>query len=321
LIPSIIVFVLTIYSFDVLVDITEAKEDEFKIEVTAQRFFWEFRYPNDEYELISNHVLVVPENETIRLEMTSQDVIHSFWVPDFRAKQDVMPGRTSELRFTPTDWTGLPADFELLTLEDLDVPGPDTACPVEGEEPAEETTEEPLVSTISTEAGSGGERPPVDDENGYDLVCAELCGASHGLMRGEVYVVTREEYDAYIETLKAKVIASEAQTAYAVRCGGEQIKTVGRELFQKFGCNTCHTLADVGSTAVTGPNLNEIAVRAATYPGFATPADYIRTSILNPNATIAEGFPANIMPSNFADRIDPDELELLVAYLGLQTGQ
>lgn len=318
LVPAIIVFILTIYSFQVFVDTTEAKDDEFTIQVTARRFFWQFKYPDDEFDLTSNHILVVPKDEPIHLEMDSLDVIHAFWVPAFRVKQDVMPGRTTELRFTPTEVTGLPPDFELVTVEDLDIPGPDTACPTEEEQaaqPAETVAEEAPVSEMSAE-----EAPPVTYENGFDLVCAELCGGNHGLMRGEVFVVEREDYDAFIESLKARQIQAQAVAAYADRCGGAALLEAGRQLFTQFGCNTCHQLFDAGSQAMgQGPSLNGIGTRAATREGYASPEDYIRTSIINPNAFVAEGYPSGLMPQNFAQQMTPEELERIVKYLALQT--
>jgi len=330
IIPSIIVFVLTILSFQVLLDTTEAKDNEFEIDVTAQRFFWTFEYPTDgedDIELTTSHILVVPEGETIRLNMTSVDVIHAFWVPQFRVKQDVMPGRTTELRFTPNQTTGLPDDFELVTLDDLEVPGPDDACPVEDEVTApEEVDVGEAVDELTDEDGEesgGASAPPVDYENGFNLVCAELCGLNHGLMRGEVFVVEREVYDAFIESLRVREIANAAQGEYARRCGGRALLEAGRRLFSVddgFNCAQCHQLDDAGSLVMgAGPSLNGVGDRAAERPGYNGAEDYLLTSIINPNAFIVEGYSANLMPANFADQMTPEELETMAAYLALQT--
>lgn len=66
--------------------------------VKAQQFTWTFEYP--EYGIISSE-LHIPVNKQVVLKMTSADVIHSFWVPEFRIKQDVVPGRYTEYRVTP----------------------------------------------------------------------------------------------------------------------------------------------------------------------------------------------------------------------------
>jgi cytochrome c oxidase subunit 2 len=69
------------------------------INVKAQQFTWTFEYP--EYGFISAE-LHLPINRQVVLKMESADVIHSFWVPEFRVKQDVVPGRITEYRITPT---------------------------------------------------------------------------------------------------------------------------------------------------------------------------------------------------------------------------
>jgi len=69
------------------------------IEVKARQFAWTFEYP--EYGIVSNE-LHIPVNKQVLLKMESADVIHSFWVPEFRVKQDVVPGRVTEYRITPT---------------------------------------------------------------------------------------------------------------------------------------------------------------------------------------------------------------------------
>lgn len=70
-----------------------------EIKVTAQQFAWTFEYPD--YGITTKE-LYLPVNKQVHLTMTSRDVIHSFWVPEFRVKQDVVPGRFTEYRITPT---------------------------------------------------------------------------------------------------------------------------------------------------------------------------------------------------------------------------
>lgn len=71
--------------------------DAMQIAVTAQQWDWRFDYP----EGFSSNELHLPVNRQVVLRMQSLDVIHSFWVPEFRIKQDVVPGRTTEYRITP----------------------------------------------------------------------------------------------------------------------------------------------------------------------------------------------------------------------------
>jgi len=70
-----------------------------EIKVTAQQFAFTFEYPD--YGFFSKE-LYLPVNKQVVFHMTSKDVIHSFWVPEFRIKQDIVPGRITEYRITPT---------------------------------------------------------------------------------------------------------------------------------------------------------------------------------------------------------------------------
>jgi mono/diheme cytochrome c family protein len=81
----------------------------------------------------------------------------------------------------------------------------------------------------------------------------------------------------------------------------------GAQVFANNGCGGCHTLAAAKSGGVTGPNLDEVL------PGQS--AAMIEESIVDPNAHIAKGYPANVMPQNFKTIIKPNEIEQLVEYL------
>jgi len=76
-----------------------ADPDAMVVNVTGFQWGWSFEYP--EYGITSKE-LYLPVNKQVLLKMTSRDVIHSFWVPEFRVKQDLVPGRITELRITPT---------------------------------------------------------------------------------------------------------------------------------------------------------------------------------------------------------------------------
>ena len=72
-------------------------DDVVAIDVSAMQFAWIFNYPNE----IATAELHVPAGKKIRLNMTAVDVLHAFWVPQLRIKQDVIPGRETFLEFTP----------------------------------------------------------------------------------------------------------------------------------------------------------------------------------------------------------------------------
>jgi mono/diheme cytochrome c family protein len=81
----------------------------------------------------------------------------------------------------------------------------------------------------------------------------------------------------------------------------------GAELFTSQGCSGCHTLAAASSTGTTGPDLDG-ALKGKT-------ADFIKTSIVEPNAEIAEGYPPDVMPENFGTTLTDDQIDSLVQYL------
>jgi len=77
----------------------ESRDLPINIELTAMQFAFLFNYPKGE---ILSGELHVPVGQTVSMRMESKDVIHAFWVPEFRLKQDVIPGQPTILNFTPT---------------------------------------------------------------------------------------------------------------------------------------------------------------------------------------------------------------------------
>jgi cytochrome c oxidase subunit II len=97
-IPLVLVVVFSFIGVRTLADVTGATPNDLVIKVTSQQWSWTFDYPNG----TSNPELVVPVNQPLTLEMGSKDVIHSFWVKEWRIKQDLVPGLTTYINFTPT---------------------------------------------------------------------------------------------------------------------------------------------------------------------------------------------------------------------------
>lgn len=76
----------------------EGKPPEFVVNVTGMQYAWIFTYPDTGVVSSEMHV---PIGREVQVSMTANDVIHAFWVPQFRLKQDAIPGRQTEIRFTP----------------------------------------------------------------------------------------------------------------------------------------------------------------------------------------------------------------------------
>ncbi|HEY6250487.1 MAG TPA: cytochrome c oxidase subunit II [Candidatus Angelobacter sp.] len=199
----------------------------------AKQWMWKFEYPGGQREINSLHV---PTGRPVKVTLVSQDVIHSFFVPAFRVKTDVLPNRYM------TSW------FEATT------PGT------------------------------------------YHLFCSQYCGTKHSGMIGEVVVMKPEDFAAWLESGKAE----------------GSLAASGEKLFQQFGCTTCHR-PDSGAR---GPNLEGLygrPVRMQDNRVVIADENYIRESILNPNAKIVSGFQP-IMPT-FQGVINEEGMLQIIAYI------
>ena len=90
-IPTVIVLFGAIYSWIVLGDIETKASDALPVNVTAQQYQWTFNYPQPNGKVVSSKKLIVPLGRQLDLHLTSLDVVHSFWVPEWRIKRDVVP--------------------------------------------------------------------------------------------------------------------------------------------------------------------------------------------------------------------------------------
>ncbi|HBY08525.1 MAG TPA: cytochrome c oxidase subunit II [Chloroflexi bacterium] len=99
-VPLITVLSVAVLGANTLSKVTAVDPGAMEVKVIGQQWAWRFEYP--EAGVVSD-VLYLPKGQQALLEMESMDVLHSFWVPEFRVKQDLMPGSTTELRITPTE--------------------------------------------------------------------------------------------------------------------------------------------------------------------------------------------------------------------------
>ena len=153
-VPTILVTVIASVSAVALAENGKLKDDRLVIEVTARQFAWTFAYPPDdaaskpkEEQLCKlppeqpncpySGTLRLPAGRQVELRLRALDVIHSFWVPQFRQKQDAVPGEVTHVAITPKD-------------------------------PGEAT-----------------------------VVCTELCGLGHALMRAPTIVMTETAFDGW----------------------------------------------------------------------------------------------------------------------------
>lgn len=102
-IPVILVVIIFYMGFNTYIHMSVAPKNSYEVQVTAFQWGWNFKYPNG----AQSDDLVVPSGRPVKLIMRSNDVLHSFFIPDFRVKKDVVPGRFSTLWFEAPVATGL----------------------------------------------------------------------------------------------------------------------------------------------------------------------------------------------------------------------
>ena len=89
--------------------------------------------------------------------------------------------------------------------------------------------------------------------------------------------------------------------------GGQMGAARGKGVFLSAGCGACHTLAAAGTKATVGPNLDKTLT--------AKSGAFVRESILDPNATIAAGYQAGVMPTSYRSQLTSQQVDALVAFL------
>jgi cytochrome c oxidase subunit II len=115
-VPAILLLGLVSYSFVVLRENEKKPAKEMVIEVTGRQFAWSYAYPRSVTggAPLKSSQLYVPDNESVRFEVKSLDVIHAFWIPAFRLQIDAVPGITTSYRATPDRIGSYPVVCNLL---------------------------------------------------------------------------------------------------------------------------------------------------------------------------------------------------------------
>jgi cytochrome c oxidase subunit 2 len=135
----------------------------------------------------------------------------------------------------------------------------------------------------------------------FPVICAELCGLGHALMRSEAEVMT---------TAKFKQWATSQNTGGGGGGGGGGPSA--KALFVSNGCNGCHTFKPAGANGKVGPDLDKLAEEAQRA---GKPLDeFIRESIVNPTAYVEPGYPKGLMPGTYAG-LPQAQLDALVRFL------
>ncbi len=239
-IPLILVMVVFGWGYQVFMNQQVVPDDAYEVNVSSQKWIWQFQYENGAR---STGELHVPADRPVKLIMSSNDVIHSFYVPDYRLKQDVVPGRYTEM------WFNAP-------------------------EPGESI-----------------------------IFCTEYCGDGHSDMLGTVVVHEEEEFKNWL-----------AENAG----GGSKPEDMapeewGEQLVQEYACTTCHS---TDGSQLTGPTWQgKFGSEEALDDGSTVTVDenYIRESILEPNAKVVEGYPA--VMNTYQGQLNDEQINAIIEYI------
>ena len=232
-IPFVIFMVVFAWGWWVYDKMRTFPEDAFEVHVVAKQWSFEFVYKSGK----TSPELVVPEGRPIKLVMTSMDVLHSFFIPSMRVKQDIIPGRYAGIWLQPQ---------------------------LQGE---------------------------------FRIFCTVYGGRGHSAMITKMQVVTPQEFEVWLANDPFK---------------GLSLAEIGQKLYTMKGCVACHNL---DATKKVGPGFAGLWGQQRKFTDGSSVAvneDYIRESILNPNAKVVEGFtPA--MPT-FMGQIKDKEITAIIEF-------
>jgi cytochrome c oxidase subunit II len=100
ILPAVVLFVVAVFTLVTIFELEERDDDALEVHVAGQQWWWQFTYDVDEDgtdDIITATEMVIPAGRQVDVSITSNDVIHSFWIPRLNGKRDAVPGRTHTL--------------------------------------------------------------------------------------------------------------------------------------------------------------------------------------------------------------------------------
>ncbi|MFV0593102.1 MAG: cytochrome c oxidase subunit II [Draconibacterium sp.] len=217
------------------------------MEITVYGRMWNFSFEYDNGR--RTDTLFLPKDKPVKLNLVAMDVIHSLYIPAFRVKQDMVPGKKDNFMWF---------------------------------EPQREGT--------------------------YELFCAEYCGLQHSYMYTYVEVMKDSAFQAWM-TDTTSVSASVASV--------ESPAATGQRIMKNIGCFACHT---IDGTKLVGPSFKGIweekqtVVTGGEKREITVDEEYIKRSIFDPNADIADGYQKGLMLT-YEGQLSEDDVKNIIEYL------
>ena len=209
--PMIFVIIFSVLGVTSLNKVTQAQDGEEIVKVVAQQWQFAFYYGDDEHEAMETGgtpyaELVLAVDQPYVMKMRSKDVLHAFWVPAFRVKQDILPGKDLTVVYE-SGGHGEEEHGEEEHSEEAAAEGDAEHAAEEESADSEEHSDDEAHSDDDGH-GDGAVTEQYDfptelrftpNEIGtYTLRCAELCGGTHYAMRSPVYVLDADAYDRFV---------------------------------------------------------------------------------------------------------------------------
>ncbi len=234
-VPLLIFLFVFAWGWKIYHDMRTMPTNAVEVHARGYQWAWEFTYKNG--KKVGNN-FKVPVNEPVKLVLSSTDVIHSFYIPSMRIKQDAVPGRFTALTFN--------------------------------------------AEKVGT----------------FYVFCAEFCGTMHSGMLARMEVVPRKEFDAWLAENDAPMSLLDA----------------GKKLYADKGCVACHSTD--GNKGI-GPSFAGLFAKTeemADGQKIKVDENYLRESMLQPNAKTVKGYPPGLMPS-FQGSLTEDEIKALNEFI------
>lgn len=260
--PSVLLVWMFVQGSISYLDMRTPPEGSYEVGVQSFKWGWTFDYGGGTF----HPELHIVKDEPTKLSMRSTDVIHSLFVPAFRAKKDIVPGRYNYMWFKPTVANEKISDQELAEYKKLN----------EGN---------------ATWDYDRFQVTP-DGYRFFDLYCTEYCGKNHSEMQTAVVVhETQEELDDWIKANSSR--------------GEVPMAEWGELLYSRRGCAGCHSVDGTQLVGPSFKNLWASEHGLVSGDDVVVDENYVRESILYPKAKIVAGYQP-VMPSYKGQLSDDD---------------
>ena len=311
--PSFLLFAMFAMGFTNYMESTLPPADALQVKVKAQKWKWTFQYPT--LGTFSTSELVVPNKEPVRLQMVSVDVLHSFFVPDFRIKKDVIPNRYTALWFETTKFyidenVAMPnfgdyTDFEAFSddPDSLKEKGISDILGTTGAANTLASVAEQCKKEKAIDSSFECEVDPAKIPYGlHQIYCTEYCGDHHSRMLSKAVVLEPSDFELWAKSKSTEL-------PY-----GGVTDPIERGAFVAKQCKGCHS---IDGSKLVGPTWKgTFGTERDLADGSKVKMDdnYIIESIRTPGAKLVKGFPNGMTPFG-ADSLSEDDITYLIEYM------